>query len=116
MRSILAVLAAVALTLVFFFVGQAPAGDPEAGEALAGGCASCHGSDGIAAVDRYPSLAGQNAAYLFEAMKAYQNGNRRGGQATVMHGQVSGLSEQELRDLAAYYAEMPRTGAESSPD
>ena len=112
MRSILAVLAAVALTLVFVFVGQAPAGDPEAGEALAGGCASCHGSDGIAAVDRYPSLAGQNAGYLFEAMKAYQNGDRRGGQATVMHGQVSGLSEEELRDLAAYYAAMPRTGGE----
>ena len=112
MRSILAVLAAVALALVFFFVGQAPAGDPDAGEALASGCASCHGGDGIAAVDRYPSLAGQNGEYLFQAMKAYQNGNRRGGQATVMHGQVSGLSEQELRDLAAYYAAMPRTGAE----
>mgnify|MGYP000232915394 CR=1 FL=1 len=111
MRSILAVVAAVALTLVFFFVGQVPAGNPDAGEALAGGCASCHGRDGIAAVDRYPSLAGQNEGYLYEAMKAYQNGNRRGGQATVMHGQVSGLSEQELRDLAAYYAAMPRTGA-----
>lgn len=111
MRSILAIVAALALALVFFFVGQAPAGDPDAGEALAGGCASCHGDDGIAAVDRYPSLAGQNAAYLFEAMKAYQNGDRRGGQATVMHGQVSGLSEQELRDLAAYYADMPRAGA-----
>lgn len=112
MRRILAVVAAVALTLMFFFVGQTPAGDPEAGEALASGCASCHGSDGIASVDRYPSLAGQNEGYLLKALQAYQNGNRRGGQATVMHGQVSDLNEQALRDLAAYYAAMPRTGAD----
>jgi len=90
----------------------AAAGDPEAGKEKSRTCAACHGRDGIAQVDRYPSLAGQNEGYLVLSMQAYKNGNRRGGQATVMHGQMSNLSTQDIRDLAAYYAAMPRTGGE----
>lgn len=91
---------------------QVQAGDPEAGEAKARTCGACHGLNGISPINRYPSLAGQNEAYLVESMKAYKNGNRRGGQATVMHGQMSNLDDEDIRDLAAYYANMPRTGKE----
>ncbi|MDX1587683.1 MAG: cytochrome c [Oleiphilaceae bacterium] len=90
----------------------AQAGDPEAGKEKARTCGACHGANGIAAVNRYPSLAGQNEAYLVLAMQAYKKGQRRGGQATVMHGQMSNLDNQDIKDLAAYYAAMPRTGAE----
>ena len=110
MRGILSAAAGVAVLALVLFAVSSPAGDPEVGAELAKPCAACHGSDGIASVDRYPSLAGQNEGYLFESMKAYRDGNRRGGQATVMHGQVTGRSDQELRDLAAYYAAMPRSG------
>lgn len=88
------------------------AGDPEAGQKKARTCGACHGANGIAPIDRYPSLAGQNEGYLVLSMQAYQNGNRRGGQATVMHGQMSNFDTQDIRDMAAYYAAMPRTGAE----
>lgn len=106
--------AAVVFTvaLIAFTVSSSANGDPEAGAEMAAPCAACHGSDGIASVDKYPSLAGQNQGYLYESMKAYREGNRQGGLATVMHGQVSNLSDQQLRDLAAYYAAMPRTGKE----
>ncbi|TVP56224.1 MAG: cytochrome c [Halomonadaceae bacterium] len=91
---------------------SAMAGDPEAGQEKARTCGACHGANGIAPIDRYPSLAGQNEGYLVLSMLAYKNGNRRGGQATVMHGQMSNFNTQDIKDMAAYYAAMPRTGAE----
>lgn len=112
MRGLLSLAAGVAVLVLVVFAVSSPAGNPDAGAELAKPCMACHGSDGIASVDKYPSLAGQNEGYLYESMKAYRDGNRRGGQATVMHGQVANFSDQELRDLAAYYAAMPRTGKE----
>ncbi len=112
MRGFLSLAACVAVLVLVLFAVSSPAGNPEVGAELAKPCAACHGSDGIASVDRYPSLAGQNKGYLYESMKAYRDGNRRGGQATVMHGQVADRTDQELLDLAAYYASMPRTGKE----
>jgi cytochrome c553 len=46
-------------------------------------------------------LAGQHADYLVHALKAYKSGDR---QNAIMNGQAAALSEQDMRDLAAYYA------------
>ncbi len=89
-----AVLAAAATTT------QA-AGNPAAGKEKAQTCAQCHGERGNTANSMYPKLAGQHASYLFQAMKDYQTGDR-GNQ--VMANMISNLSDQDLRDLAAYYA------------
>lgn len=80
------------------------AGDAAAGKAKAAMCAACHGANGKAAIPTYPNLAGQNAAYLESAMKAYKNGDRKGGQAPVMTSMVAALSDADMANLAAYYA------------
>ena len=82
------------------------AGDAAAGQAKAATCAACHGANGIAAVQAYQSLAGQNEAYLVSSMQAYKDNQRTGGMAAVMTGQAKNLSEQDIADLAAFYAAM----------
>lgn len=81
-------------------------GDPEAGKAKAGQCAGCHGANGIAPAPIYPNLAGQKEQYLISALKAYKSKERKGGNAAVMWGIAAGLSEQEIKDLAAYYSSL----------
>ena len=88
------------------------AGDPEAGKAKSAVCAACHGKNGIAQIPGYPNLAGQNEAYLVAALNAYKNKQRSGGQAAVMQGQAAGLSQEDIANLAAYYASLPADGGE----
>ncbi|GGX56160.1 hypothetical protein GCM10007392_24940 [Saccharospirillum salsuginis] len=54
----------------------------------------------------YPNLAGQKEQYLISALKAYKSQERKGGNAAVMWGLAAGLSEQDIEDLAAYYASL----------
>lgn len=80
------------------------AGDAARGETLAYTCTGCHGVD--SAVNAYPSyhvpkLGGQNADYLEVALQGYRNGSRSHG---TMHGQGSQLSDQDIADVAAYFA------------
>ncbi len=79
------------------------AGDISRGEELSGSCAACHGADGNSDNPEWPNIAGQGKRYLFEQLKAYQTGDRENA---VMAGQVSDLDEQDMRDLAAYYASL----------
>ncbi len=76
-------------------------GDAAAGKKIAGDCAQCHGDDGNASSAKTPSLAGQDARYLTKAIAAYQDENR---QHEGMHKAVAGLSETQVKDLAAFYA------------
>ncbi|GAM69095.1 cytochrome c553 [Vibrio sp. JCM 19236] len=66
----------------------ATAGDAAAGKAKSAICAACHGADGIAVIDGYPNLAGQNEKYLVSSMKAYKAKQRNGGLAAVMQAQA----------------------------
>lgn len=77
------------------------AGDPAAGKKKSQACVSCHGETGNATNPTYPKLAGQYASYLYQALKAYKDGDR---QNQIMKGMVANLSDQDMRDLAAYYA------------
>lgn len=81
-------------------------GDAEAGKAQSSVCAGCHGPNGMSMIPTYPNLAGQNEAYLLEALKAYKAGNRKGGNAGIMAPMAAGLSDQAMKDLAAYYASL----------
>lgn len=85
-------------------------GDVEAGEAKSAVCAACHGANGISAVPIYPNLAGQKEAYLANVLQAYKTQERKGANAAVMWGIASGLSEQDIANLAAYYASLPAGG------
>ncbi|MGL5007137.1 MAG: c-type cytochrome [Plesiomonas sp.] len=81
-------------------------GNIEAGKTLSASCASCHGKAGIAAIPIYPSLAGQNEAYLDISMRAYRDGDRTGGMTSMMTPLMESMTDQQLADLAAYYASL----------
>ena len=80
------------------------AGDATAGADKTAACVACHGADGHPAVAMYPTLAGQDAAYLEDALKAYRAGERTEGMAALMTPQATNLSDQDIKDLAAHYS------------
>ncbi|MCC5793813.1 MAG: cytochrome c4 [Chromatiales bacterium] len=77
------------------------AGSIEAGQAKSAPCAACHGPDGNSVNPDWPSLAGQHASYLIDTLRAYQDGRRDN---VLMTSQAMALSEQDILDLAAFYA------------
>ena len=90
------------------------AGDPVAGKEAAVPCAACHGQDGATGLDgTYPNLAGQNEKYLLRQLLMIQSDDRA---IPLMAGQLNGKSEQELADLAAYYASLPAKLSQASGD
>jgi len=72
-------------------------------------CASCHGASGVSPSRNYPHLAGQRAEYTYKQLHDYRSGRRHEGtgQAQIMHKLAQLLDEQDMRDLAAYYANEP---------
>lgn len=83
------------------FAISAQAGDAAAGEAKSANCTGCHGKNGKSNNPNYPNLAGQKEAYLIKATKAYRDGERKD---PMMSSMVSGLSDADIEDLAAFYA------------
>ena len=81
--------------------GVTAGGDPSAGKAKSATCAACHGADGNSTITSNPRLAGQYENYLVKALKDYKSGARKN---PVMAGMVAPLSDQDIKDLAAYYA------------
>lgn len=99
------------VSIIGFFVGllsfsALAAGDPAAGRDKSASCIACHGAAGKISVPLYPNLAGQNAMYLEHSLQAYKKGERAGGQAEVMRAYVANLSDEDIADLAAYYASL----------
>lgn len=100
-----------ALTLVAVMpLAVSAEGDVDAGKQKSAVCAACHGQNGVAQIPTYPNLAGQNEQYLVMALKAYKGGQRQGGQAAIMQGQAAALTDQDIANLAAYYANLPAEG------
>lgn len=80
-------------------------GDASAGEAKAGVCAACHGPAGNSVNPEWPKLAGQHAGYTFEQLRAFKLPAAESPRFNaIMHGQAQPLSEQDMKDLAAYFA------------
>jgi cytochrome c553 len=99
--------AAVAGATIALFVA-APAhaaGDVKAGEAKAAMCIGCHGIPGyqnsFPEIHKVPKISGQTEKYLAAALVAYQKGDRK---HPSMRGIAGSLSEQDIADLAAFYA------------
>ncbi len=67
-------------------------------------CIACHGEDGNAVIPGYPHIAGQNARYLFRQMQLMRDGDR---DPKLMAGQLDLTTDQDLRDMAAFYASQP---------
>ena len=76
-------------------------GDAKAGQAKAGACAACHGLDGNSADAQYPKLAGQHERFIWRQLKLFKSGQRENA---IMQGMAAALSEQDMRDIGAYFA------------
>ena len=98
-----------ALSLCILFTGTAVAdglvaGDIEAGKDKSVTCGACHGADGNSVNPVWPSLAGQHPTYAVAQLQAFKNGTRS---EPLMLGQVMTLSDEDMRNLAVYFASMP---------
>lgn len=100
---------AVTLGLVSF---AHAAGDAKAGEAKAAVCAGCHGVQGIAMIPNYPSLAGQHESYLAKQIMEIRDGVRK---VPEMTGMVTGFSDQDAQNVAAYFAAKPKNLGQADP-
>ncbi|PCJ46245.1 MAG: cytochrome c4 [Moraxellaceae bacterium] len=80
------------------------AGDAAAGKTKAAVCAGCHGADGNSMIPSFPKLAGQNERYFVKQINDIKSGART---IAAMTGIVAGLKEQDIADLAAYFASQP---------
>lgn len=76
-------------------------GDANSGKGKSTVCAACHGADGNSPTSAFPKLAGQNDDYLAYVLKAYKSKARTNA---IMNGQAANLSDQDIADLAAFYA------------
>lgn len=88
-------------------------GDAAAGATKAAVCGACHGPNGNSANAEWPKIAGLSSTYTYSQLKAFQKGERKNA---VMMGQVAALSDQDLRDLAAYYANQKMSPGVTSKD
>lgn len=82
-------------------------GDAAQGQAIASTvCGACHGADGNSSISANPKLAGQHSDYLFKQMKDFKAAE--GGSPlrvnAIMNGMVAAFDENQLRDMAAYFA------------
>jgi cytochrome c553 len=96
------------LVVLAALLGSAQAaGDPVAGKEKSAMCQACHGPEGLGAVKGMqpvpPRIAGQYEDYLVKVLRDYKSGKR---QNPIMKGMVAGLSDQDIDNLAAYYASL----------
>jgi len=88
------------LTVSVEAVAEAPA-QKTAEQTVNTVCAACHGADGNSVITLNPKLAAQHPEYLEKQLTEFKSGKRANA---VMSGMAAGLSEQEIKDLAAYFA------------
>jgi cytochrome c553 len=91
---------------------HAQEGSIDAGRTKSVTCAACHGADGNSVTAEWPSLAGQHASYIVRQLQAYKSGER---QDVTMTAFAMMLSEQDMLDLAAYFAAQTRQPKGADP-
>jgi cytochrome c553 len=111
----------VAFSVVIPVATMAAEGNPATGKARAeaAGCFVCHGVDGVAtenglAVDKnVPNLAGEPDLYLQFQLVFFRKGVRKN---EVMNAMAEQLSDDDLRNVSAYFASLPAPNAPAPPD
>jgi cytochrome c553 len=93
--------------------GNVSAADVSAGRALAEGCAACHGRDGVSQMELTPSLAGQPDEFVQWQLVYFRSGARK---SDVMSPIAEALSNQDIRNLGAYFASLPPPQPTVAPD
>ena len=91
----------------------APKGDAAKGQAIGSTvCAACHGPDGNSIGAPNPKLAGQHPEYLLKQMKDFKaaEGKQPERANAIMNGMIAAFDEEQMRDLAAFFAAQKQTG------
>lgn len=101
LRKVYAIAAFAAAMGMMAAADRAAAEDAPAGRQKAMQCQACHGLDGLAKIPGAPHIGGQVKEYLVKSMRDYKTGARKDEVMAVV---VRQLSEQDIEDLAAYYA------------
>lgn len=95
-------------------------GNAEEGQNKSIACGACHGADGNSLIDMNPKLAGQHAGYLVKQLKEFKLASETSGQEgrnnAVMNGMAAVLSEQDILDIAAYFASQKPSPGETPED
>ena len=99
-RHIAWLVSSIMLTVSVDVLAEAPAQN-SAEQTVNNVCAACHGADGNSAITLNPKLAAQYPEYLEKQLTEFKSGKRANA---VMSGMASTLSEQDMKDIAAYFA------------
>lgn len=98
-------------------LAQVASGNAQDGAFVALNCGACHGEQGVSSSSLIPTLAGMDAAVLYKQLDDYRSGKRLWG---VMGAIATALTEQDLADVAAYFAGrgdgLPRVAGEGVPE
>ena len=100
---ILTLMAALCLAAVAF-PASAAVGDKAAGGQVAEACGACHGAQGVSETEGIPSLAGQQDSFLQWQLIFFRTGRR---QNEIMTPMAQSLSDEDVRNLGAYFASLP---------
>ncbi|WP_304640347.1 c-type cytochrome [Pseudomonas sp.] len=105
----------VSLVLSLGVAGSAHAlqGDAEAGQGKVATCGACHGADGNSAMPNFPKIAGQGERYLVKQLTDIREGRRV---VPEMTGLLDNSSDQDLADMAAFYASQTQTAGVADPE
>jgi cytochrome c553 len=98
-------LGVVLITLLMAAGAAQAGGDPAKGKELSVDCTDCHGENGLGDAET-PAIAGLDEAFLIEQMQAFKSGARPDKDDSMLM-YVEDLSDQDMADLAAYYAALP---------
>ena len=88
-------------------------GNADAGKEKAAACGACHGADGNSAVPSFPKIAGQGSKYLIKQMNDVMSGLRV---IPEMTGQLDSFSEQDVANVAAYFASQTIVVSQANPE
>jgi len=91
----------IAISLMTTIEPACAAGNIAAGRQKAMACQTCHGLDGLSKMPDAPNIAGDPEDYLVRQLTAFRKGERKNEMMSIV---VQPLSDQDVADLAAYYA------------
>ena len=91
-------------------------GDANKGSKLVETCAACHGADGNSISTDWPKLSGQNQKYLYEQLKYFRDGNRMNALMMSVTPYLQTLSDEDLKDIAAFYSQYNITVGQAKND
>ena len=110
MKNLMGLLAVASIALIN--TAQAE-GDIETGRELSTQCSACHGTGGMSNSEQWPNIAGQKESYLIKQLENYKSGARKD---TTMEAIVGPLNDQNMQDLAAYFASKSAVASYSFDD